>query len=182
MSIQVKADYKVDAEGTMRASESVQPIIDQLQELKMVRELLDAAWCGALIASLFKQNSWLEGFTLDLEASAEYDDRGGSYRSVSLNVCAVTRREGQPLPDSVMDEDSFSEDMAQELLEQALEDENDSIYSTLVDEGVFEELSLRFERKEISDLLGEPDLSGRDAFLRLFPEYENLIKAVGDRY
>lgn len=182
MSNQEKVDYKVDATGTMRPTSSVKPLVDQMHELDRVREMLDAAWCGALIASLFKQNEWLDSFTLDLEATAEHDDHGGSYRSISLNVRQVKARAVKELPESVVDEGQFCEDMAQDLLEQSLEDENYAIYSTLVDDGVFEELSLTFERKEISDLLGESELSGRDAFLRLFPEYENLIKTVPDRY
>jgi hypothetical protein len=182
MSNEVRVDYEVDATGTMRETESVKPILDRLREMERVRDLINAAWCGALIAGLFKQNEWLESFTLDLEATAEYDDSGGSYRSVSLYVRGVKARNGSELPESVAEGGSFVEDMAQDLLEQALEDENYEIYSTLVEEGVFQELSLSFERKEISDLLGEPELSGRDAFNRLFPNYVHLIETVGDRY
>ncbi len=182
MSDGSKADYVVKAGGEVRQNDRVRPLVDQIHEMDKARDLIDAAWCGARIAGLFKKHDWLDSFTLHLDACSEGDDHGGFYRSVSLHVRDTKHREGKQVPQEVLDGDTFDADFAADLLEQELQDDEHSIYAAFVDDGEYADLSMQVQRREISDLLGEPEVSGREAFKRLFPEYDSLITSVGDRY
>lgn len=182
MSDEKKADYVVNAEGDVRQNDRVRPLVDKIHEMDKARDLIDAAWCGARIAGLFKKHDWLESFTLNLDACSEGDDHGGFYRSVSLHVRDPKHRDGKQAPQEVMESGMFDEDSAADLLEQELQDDEHSIYAAFVDDGEYVDLSMEVQRREISDLLGEPQVSGREAFKRLFPEYDSLITSIGDRF
>lgn len=177
-----KADYKVQGDGKLRRTAALDALSERIRELRQAERLLDAAYCGAVIASVFRENDWLESFQIDLYPSIESGDAGDSYRTVSLAVSNTVAREGMPVPEDLLDDGAFSDERGDEHLETALEDDDSAIYCALVDEDEFMDLTFVFERKELSDLLGEPEIGGRDAFLRLFKDYAHRITPLADRY
>lgn len=179
---QNRVDYRVGLDGSLKRTEGAVAQMERYWELQKVAKLVDAAYCGALIASLFKKYEWLASFKLELEASAESDDCGGSSRSISLRVSDVKPVDGVSWHEEVSDDNELHEDRASDELEQELEDSNGDIYCSLVPEGGFSDLSLTFERKSVADMLVEPEISGRDAFTKLFPEYADLVTELGDRF
>jgi len=177
-----RADYTIGVDGTLKANEPLLDLRRRIEELQVAEEMMNAAFCGALIFGLFKRHAWLGRLDLDLSASDEYDDSGGSYRSASLRVVQVGVRDGMSVPDIVLELDSSAPLCVEDALANGLEDYAGDFYAALRDEGDQSEFSLSFDRVDVADLLNEPSVSAREAFVRMFSDYAYLVRAAEGKY
>jgi hypothetical protein len=138
---------------------------------------VNASLTGAYIVELFRDEPWLESFTLELYAESEHDDQGGSYRTVGLRAPNAQARGGAELPDEVMEEGEFSEDLAESLIEERFEDSRGDMYAAFVDDHGCEDLEFSVQRNTIAHLVhSSQSVSGKLAFELLFPEYVWRVK------
>jgi hypothetical protein len=146
--------------------------------LNFYRTRWNASLVGAGLVQLFRSAPWLESFTLELSAESEYDDHGGSYRSITLRAPDAQALTGAVLPDDVQgNDDAFCEDAASEWIEAMLVDNVSEVYGAFVEDYSYEDLSFDIRRKTIADLVesGEPG-SGTKAFELLFPDCAWRVK------
>lgn len=177
-----RADYMVGADGVFKANASLLDLRRRIEELQAADEMMNAAFCGAFIFALFRRHPWLDRLELDLWASSEYDDSGGSYRSASLRVAQVEVRDGMSVPDAVLELDSSNPLSVEDALADGLEAYAGDFYAALRDDGDQSEFSLSFARVDVADLLNEPSVSAREAFVRLFTDYAYLVRAAEGKY
>ena len=178
-----KVDYTVDAAGGLAPTARASAHIDQMQELRKVTTMIHAAYVGAVLVSLFKNHPWAEKATLRLETESVYDDAGGYFRSVSLGVRDVVARKGVDLPEEICDDQgAFDDDFAADKLECFMEDDTQDFAEVFMPDGSMGTEMLTIERTSVSDMLNEPSVSGRDAFVRLFPEHSDAVTSLIDRY
>lgn len=181
-NLKQSADYTIDNAGNLHGNEPLLALRKQVEELRVAEEMMNAAFCGALIFSLFKRHAWLDRLEVDLSSTAEYDDDGGSYRSARLQVSQVDVRDGMSVPDHVLELDSSSPLCVEDAIADSLEDYAGDFYAALRDDGDHSEFSLSFARVHVSDLFNEPTVSAREAFVRLLPEYDYLIRQADGKF
>lgn len=167
-------------EGAIGLNAAAEAVNAQFERLKLEKDRLDAAYVGALIASLFATHPWLASFKLGLTATSEYDDRGGTYRSINAHPYSVEAVPGTPLPEEVNNEGQFSEDYAADLLSDWFCDHEYDIYSAFVGEHDYEDLEFTLQRSALADLLAAESVAGCAAFAALFPERAALVAPVVD--
>lgn len=179
--LSVKADWVVNEEGVLRRNEEAVAVGKAFDEVTKFVNLVDAAWCGALIANIFKARPWLQSFQLDLDVSSEFGDEGQAYRSVSACVLNITAVEGQVLSEELTSEGVFDADAANQELVAIFDEEHEEIYASLMPPWEYSDLRLKFDRGAVADLLSVCPISGQEAFVRLFPEYRTQVTDVTDR-
>ena len=72
------ADYLV-GQGDVEPNPEAQQFCELRSWLRPIEERLDIAWCGAVIAQIFRHHSWLQSFQLELWTESVYNDEGGSF-------------------------------------------------------------------------------------------------------
>ena len=102
-------DYRVDTAGAITVTEAGLAIDHAYREAERAFDTLQHSWAGACLAGLFVRHPWLQSMRATLSASAEYDDQGGTYRSISNAVMQVVPVADAALPDAVLDEGAFDE-------------------------------------------------------------------------
>ncbi|MDZ7855757.1 hypothetical protein [Sphaerotilus sp.] len=98
------ADYRLGASGQIELTEEGEAVVRAFREAEAAFDALEPSWAGAYLASLFVRHPWLQSLRIALRASAEYDDQGGSYRSISNSVSAVSSIPGAALPEDLTDD------------------------------------------------------------------------------
>ena len=167
-------DYIVSKDGMHIAlNEAGSLVEDRYEAAKAAYSKLDCTRAGALMASLFLTEPWLEKMTVELSATAEYDDEGSCYRCVRVEVKNVTALAGVDLPTDVVDPSgNFDSDSACDLLHQEVDEEGWAYYEALASSNYdYRSFTIQLDRSQISGLLDSGQISGRAAFLALFPEY-----------
>lgn len=164
------ADYRLGASGRIELSAEGQAVEQAFREAEAAFNALETSWAGAYLAGLFLRYPWLQSLRITLWASAEYDDQGGSYRSISNSVAAVNAVPGVTLPEDVTDNGEFDEFAAISVIEADLDENDHSLYSS-IDDGPNDYVERVFElnRDAISELLAHPPVSGSLAYRALCP-------------
>lgn len=164
------ADYRLDASGRIELSNEGQAVVQAFREAETAFDALESSWAGAYLASLFLQHPWLQSLRITLWASSEYDDQGGSYRSISNGVSAVNAVPGVTLPTDVTDNDQFDETAAISVIEADLCDIDHSLYCA-IDDGPndYTDRVLELNRDAIGELLAHPPIRGSLAYRALCP-------------
>lgn len=167
------ADYRLGTSGQIELSDAGQAVVHAFREAESAFDSLEASWVGAYLAGLFLRHPWLQSLRVTLWASAEYDDQGGSYRSISSDVAAVTAVPGESMPENMADAGQFDETAAISVIEAELSDNDYSLYFA-IDDGPndYTERVFELNRDAISELLTHPPISGSLAYQALCPAPE----------
>lgn len=164
------ADYRLGASGRIELSDEGQAVERAFHEAEAAFDTLEASWAGAYLASLFQRYPWLQSLRITLWASAEYDDQGGSYRSISNSVATVNAVPGATLPEDVTDNGEFDEIAAISVIEADLDEHDHSLYSAINDgPNDYTECVLELNRDAIGVLLECMPVSGSLAYRALCP-------------
>lgn len=148
------------------------------QTARLTHEAVERAWAGACIASVFRQWTWLAAMKLSFVPESEYDDQGGTFRSISFTVSNLEAVSGVQLPEMLGDME-FDLEVAADVLQDELQDSVDSLYSALMDEYSHEDLDVTVRREQLGHLLERAEMDGAEAFLALFPEEVSLELEAG---
>lgn len=171
------ADFVLDATGCIQRNAQGDAVETALRTAKRAHHALDLSWVGACLAGLFLQYPWLQGMTLTLSASAEYDDQGGTYHSVSSRVSEVEATIDTALLGDLMPDGVFEPDVAEDAIESALQDIDYELYTTLNPApDHHENLCLRLHRNAIGHLLNGTSVSGTEALRVLCPEHARQLQ------
>lgn len=143
--------------------------------LQRAVDRLEACYAGAVVLHLFAAAPWLQSFELDLSASFEYDDEGGTYRSIWLSVAEgvgfVERVEREA---EVFAPGCDEQAAAIEWIDDELSDDNGALYRAFRGDEQVEDLRLVCVRARLEPLLTELNAggtaSGAAAFAALWPE------------
>jgi hypothetical protein len=159
------ADYLVDAGGSIRINEAGSGVVRAFRDAERAYDQLQLAWAGACLAGLFIRHSWLQSLRITLTATAEYNDEGGSYRSVSNSVAQVQPVPGVPLPASMLDQGEFDGAWAAQLIEIDLDEIDLDLYSSIrTDYDDCGELVLTPSRTLLDAMPGGGPTSGAEAY------------------
>jgi hypothetical protein len=151
------ADYVVTDTNPMLLNDEGQAVVQAYREAEKAYDAL--------------QQSWLHSARITLTASAEYNDQGGTYRSVSNSVTQVTPAPGAPLPQSLVSAGALDDIEAIALVEEDLDDNDYDLYcafNSAPDD--YDDLVLDVHRPAIAHLLCGARVSGAATFLALFPQ------------
>ncbi|MDE2300272.1 MAG: hypothetical protein KGK18_19150 [Burkholderiales bacterium] len=164
------ADYTLNGAGRVVLNDAGSAVVAAFRQAETAYDTLQQSWAGACLASLFLRHPWLQSLRITLSASAEYNDQGGSYRSVSNSVTQVLAVAEASLPDSLVDEGVFDDISAISEIEQDLEDFDHDLYlsiSNAPDE--YGDLVFDLNRSAIALLLQAGTVSGAKAYRAWFP-------------
>lgn len=165
------ADYVVTDTDPMLLNDEGQAVVQAYRAAERAYDALHRSWAGAYLAGLFLRNPWLHSARITLTASAEYNDQGGTYRSVSNSVTQVTPAPGAPLPQSLVNAGAFDDIEAIALIEEDLDDNDYDLYcafNSAPDD--YDDVVLDVNRSAIAHLLQGDPVSGAAAYLALFPQ------------
>jgi hypothetical protein len=164
-------DYRVDTSGAIAATEAGLAIDRAYREAERAFDHLQHCWAGACLAGLFVRHPWLQSMRATLSASAEYDDQGGTYRSISNAVMQVVPVADAALPDSVIDEGRFDELGAIAVIEADIDECDFDLYTSIhTAPDDYADLVLDLSRTAIAPLMNGQAISGADAYRTWFPE------------
>jgi hypothetical protein len=164
-------DYRVDTDGAITVTEAGLAIDRAYREAERAFDNLQHCWAGACLAGLFLRHPWLQALRATLSASTQYDDQGGTYRSISNTVTQVVPVAGVPLPGTVLDEGAFDELAAIGVIEAELDECDFDLYTainTAPDD--YADLVLELNRLMIQPLLNGGWISGAAAYRAWFPD------------
>lgn len=165
-----RPDYLLTEADTVLLNDAGRAVVQACAEAERALVDLRQCWAGAYCAGLFRRNAWLQCARITLTAAAEYDDQGGSYRSVSSTATQVLPVPGMALPPSLIREGAFNDAGAIALVEDDLGDSDENLYAAFNGEGFdYGELVLDVNRADLAHLLGGGEVSGAAAYLALFP-------------
>ena len=162
---QQQPTFLAQADGTLVLNQAGIELQARYRQVKPEHEALDASWAGALLARLFAQHVCLDAVTLSFAVSAEYDDSGGCFRSISCQILWARAVPLHPLPEELLTEGEFDADIAEQIVEKEIEDSEFDLYTCLSETpGGYDDLDLTLERKPIAELLCASPVDGRAAF------------------
>lgn len=168
MNEAMKGAWLMTADGTLQQTEVVAAVAAQAQAAKAAEAEVDRAWAGALFAKMFAERAWLMALTVSFWVSDEYNDMGGTFRTVSVSVSdVVLKTTAQDAGEG--DEDAMDEVAAEYDLQGYLEDNAYSLYSTLLDEDSYDDLKFSIRREQLSELLNRERIDGAEVFTALLP-------------
>lgn len=154
------ADYTVTSDGKVIANGEVKLIAQRFRAADAARRQMELRWTAAELGRLFVLFPWLSAMTLNFSVSAEYDDNGGSYRSISLSISGIAKVVGVALDSQSFPQGLFDEDVAEELLLEELQDEEFDLYSSLgAYPDSFDDLACRVTREDVYTQLSQPEVS-----------------------
>jgi hypothetical protein len=164
------ADYRLGASGRIELSDEGQAVVHTFREAEAAYDTLEHSWAGAYLAGLFLQHPWLQSLRITLSASSEYDDQGGSYRSISNSVTSVEAVPGATLPEDLTDDGQFDQTTAISAIEADLDDNDHSLYCAIDDSpNDYTDRVLALNRDAIGKLLECMPISGSLAYQALYP-------------
>ena len=136
-------------------------------------EWVRPSWAGAMIATAFIELPWLQAMTFELTASAEYDDDGGSYRSITVAVRDVVPVNGADIPEDFGGNfDDVDAELAADEISERFDQESSLLYAAFENgSGDFSDFTFRVDRDAIAEILATGDVKGKKAFVALFPAY-----------
>ena len=165
-------NYQVDTAGAITVTEAGLAVDHAYREAERAFDTLQHCWAGACLAGLFVRHPWLQSLRATLSASAEYDDQGGTYRSIRNTVMEVVPVANAALPDSVVDQGAFDELGAISVIEADLDEYDFDLYTSIhTAPDDYADLVLELSRTVIEPLLNGELISGAEAYRAWFPEY-----------
>lgn len=163
-------DFVVTGTDPMMLNDEGTAVMQAYREAEKAYEALQQCWAGAYLVGLFQRNPWLQSARITLTASSEYNDQGGSYRSVNASVTQALPVPGMVLPAALVHEGSFNDFGATALIEDDLDDNDYDLYTALNSSpDDYGDLVLDVDRSAIAHLLKGGPVSGAAAYLALFP-------------
>lgn len=164
------ADYVMSDAGQVNLNAAGTAVVEAFREAEKAYDALQQSWAGACLAGLFMRHGWLQSLRITLSASDEYDDQGGSYRSVSNSVTQVLPVPGVPPPESLVCEGTFDDIGAISEIEQDLDEIDYGLYGSINDAAeAYHDVVLELNRAAISHLLQGGAVSGALAYRSWFP-------------
>lgn len=178
-----RLDYVVRPhdDNPLVATSAAFKMLAEQTRLRKQRERLDAAYAGGLILLMFHQAPWLQSCSFVLRASSEYNDEGGYSRSIRLSdVTEVVRVPGvEPSPD-LCEGGIFSNDAANEWIEDFFDYDAASLYEVFQADEVLDDLHLSCDRRALADALRQLEQDGKAsgtlAFVALWPEEAQRVR------
>lgn len=167
-----RADYILGRDGNLaRNAEGDAVIVNYMKALE-AQEQLQKSWAGAYVAGLLREHPWVESMAIELKASGEYDDDGGTYRSIRASVInVILRSDVRPPVDAIVDGE-FDPDFGAALIEPSLDDACGDLYDAFHPEcDDYNDIVVTVERRSVVQLLEHDQVNGTDAFVRLFPDH-----------
>lgn len=170
-------------------SAAVDGVTDVISDVRRVHRRMDASYAGAWALTVLIEYPCIQSFKLTFTAAAEYDDEGGTYRSASGSIYAIKVIEATAVPeDWIGDDGQVDLDYAADCLTQeVVDDAAGDLYECFADDSEYIDITLVVDRNEVAHLLAQVQdapagyvLSGRDAFLALFPEFEPAVEFHDD--
>jgi hypothetical protein len=171
-------------DGKMGMNSSAQQIAYEMMVLKKKYDAVNATYVGAYLLKLLHTFAWLQTAEIKLMPSSEYDDEGGSFRSISVRIENVTSVADFELPSELQEDDSsLDSDTAGDLIQAEIsnDSEDSEMYACLTDHWSFDDISLKLDRSKVSHLLKASEQSGLQAFLILVPEFSHLVTSTTDQ-
>lgn len=166
-----QSDYVVTAADLMGLNNAGQAVVQAYREAENAYDLLQQCWAGAYLAGMFLRHPWLQSLRITLTASAEYNDQGGTYRSVSNSATQVLPVPGMALPQSLVNAGDFDDIEAIALIEEDLDENDYDLYCAFNSApNDYDDLVLDVSRSTIAHLLQGDPISGAAAYLALFPQ------------
>jgi hypothetical protein len=155
-----------------------------LGRLRDAVDLMDcvgaSSFVGATAASFLLRWPWLASMELSLSVTWEYDDQGGTYRSVYLNVRDVVTQANLPIPESFQNGDGvLDEDLVGEKVEEILENELFELHHGATgDPRSTEDATILVCRESLSALLAADgkEVSGLSCFNVMFPQHGECLQ------
>lgn len=164
MSIELakeKPAYLVCADGTLALNGAGVEAKARYEKARADHERLANSRAGAILARLFQRHAWLDAVTLCFAVTSEYNDYGGTYRSVSCQAAAPRDVPEQALPEDLFPEGTFDPDAAVSLVEEELLDDDFDLYLGCAEEPEgYDDLTVSLERSAIATLLQQSPLDG----------------------
>jgi hypothetical protein len=159
----------------------------QKDEIYRLEGHFKQALAGALLLHLFHTQPWLKVCKFRLTPRSEYNDEGGSYRTVSLeveDVIANTRLQ-KKLPAEVLNGGSFDPLGAADFIHEFLDEEAMNLHMAFRDEWDYTPISIVCRRTGLKTLLkhlkANVPVSGAQAFKALWTP-EELETATSNDY
>lgn len=163
-------DYLVTGTDPMMLNAAGQAVLQAHRAAEKVFDTLQQCWAGAYLVGLFQRNLWLQSARITFTASSEYNDQGGSYRSVNASVTQALPVPGMVLPAALVHQGSFNDFGAIALIEDDLDDNDYDLYTAFNSApDDYGDLVLDVDRSAIAHLLKGGPVSGAAAYLALFP-------------
>lgn len=172
------ADYIVSKDGkNIAINEAGSLVEDRYEAAKAAYGKLDCARAGAYMASIFVNMPWLDTMSVVLSAQAEYDDDGSCYRCIRVKDLTVTA--GVDLPAEVVDSSGdLDYESACDLMREEVDEEGWVYYEAVtLSRFDYRSITIQMARSQIAHLLEGGPVSGKAAFVVLFPEYADHATA-----
>ena len=168
------ADYQVRTDGTIHISEAGRDIERTYRDAERAFDTLQLSWAGACLAALFVRHAWLQSARITLSASAEYDDQGGTYRSISNSVAQVVPVADAAWPETVIADGVFDGSGAIGVIESHLDEIDFDLYSSIRPApGGYGDVVLDLNRAAIVSMLNGETVSGAQAYRAWFPDAQD---------
>lgn len=168
------ADYLV-GQGDVEPNHEAQQFCELRSWLRPIEERLDIAWCGAVIAQIFRHHPWLQSFQLELWTESVYNDDGGSFMAHYARFRDVVACAGVELPDDLQDAvGALDSDAAASLLDSEHEDDEFDLCTPFIEQGNADSCTLTLDRGALAPLLAVSTVSGLAVARLLWPNHESL--------
>lgn len=172
-------DFTASKDGSVGINQAGRTLHAEANEISRKQRALDAAFTGAVAASLFYDHPWLDALTIKLSATAEYDDSGGTYRSINVQVSDLLVVPGVAVQEDFMTEGALDEDLAADRINESIEDGAHEMFSAFYPgHHEYDEIEIKLKRSVIAALLQSDECSGAAAFELNFPEHAALVQPV----
>lgn len=149
------------------------------QAAKKAFQQSEATFAGAFFSLVFMERPYLAGMKLKLNCDSESDDSGGMFRTVSVRVSDITYVEGVQIPEDLMSNGEGDSDAIGDEIKQEVDECSDDMYSCFeTDRGCYDDLEFTIERSSIADLLKQDRINGREAYVKLFPDFIREVQEV----
>ena len=159
--------------GRLARTQALQHVEKQFHEAEIAWQKANATYAGAAFAKTFRDFPWLQSIEMQLEPSNEYDDDGHNGRVISMyfidaeGVGEIDIRFEQ---DGQLDVCAFVDYLSGEW---EGEHEAEDLYVCFNPyDWSYDDIRVKASRADIADLLAQETISGYEAFIRLFPEYQ----------
>ena len=169
------ADYQVGCGGTIHTTEAGRDVELTYRDAERAFDTLQLSWAGACLAAFFVRHAWLQSARITLIASAEYDDQGGTYRSISNSVAQVVPVADATWPETVIADGVFDESGAIGVIESHLDEIDFDLYASIRPTPCgYGDTVLDLNRAAIVSLLNGETVSGAQAYRAWFLDRQDL--------
>ena len=155
--------------GDLTMNDAGSALRKRYEAIKKQVATLDAAYCAAVLAGALLERPWLLGFKVEIAPSAEYNDEGGTYRSMNLSVSDLQFGDRSSMDPELISEGEVLEDTVTSELEDWLTDADWDLHGIFEPDYSYDPVTIDVTRAAIEDLITEGAVDGRAAVARFFP-------------